>query len=164
MASLRWVLGIALLGTGCYGPPQSRPAFITLAQDGALGTELEAKTVPVSFDSVVAVIEERASECHGVGVRVRRYGAQVGNTDTYYLYEFARVGDDRAELTVRVLSRPGNVGEPKDGAYYLAVDLEREPSGHTKMDLYSGSAGHKALRHAVRQWLMADPVKCPVPS
>jgi hypothetical protein len=164
MALLRWVLGIALLGAGCYGSPQSRPAFITLAQDGARGTELEAKTVPVSFDSVVAVVEERASECHGVGVRRRGYGREVANSATFYLYEFARVGDDRAELTVRILNRPGGVGEPKDGLYYMAVDLERDPSGHTKLDLYSGSAWHKELRHAVRQWLMADPVKCPVPS
>jgi hypothetical protein len=164
MATMRLALGALVLAAGCYASPTTRPAFVSAVSDGAMGTTHESKTVPVPFDRVVTVVEERASECEGASVHRRGASAgQVSSNSASYHYEIIRVGDDRLELTVRCRHRPRGVGEPAEGGYYVAADVERDESGQTRVELYSGTMGHKDMYHAVRQWLAGDPVDCPYP-
>lgn len=156
----RILLGMLLTGPACAPIPQSRTEFVAAAKQKSVGAGSESFVVDKSFDSIVALLEERAKTCLNQRVDWSSSVTNEVGSDTYLSY-VQRPGSGHAELTVQVDRTPrGPLKQPAGGLFILAEDLSDE-SGKTKVDLYYPTMNFEPVVKSVREWTHGEKTGCP---
>jgi len=143
--------------------PQSRNEY--KASIGAVaGSKAEIIVVNRSYGTVLAVLEQRATNCFNKTFTEQVVGPSGGSIGTTtWRSSLEKITARQAELTVQIRFSPaGGVKTPRGGFYVLAADISEPSSGRTSVTLYGAIEGPYADTYRVtKAWIEGRDVTCP---
>ena len=157
-----WMLAPFLLSAGCiFREPTTREEFVQDVRRHPSLCAVDTQRISRPFEAVLATLTEK-EPCLAVGwTSSGRHGPEFYYSQGGYVPLLEKKGPDAAEFTLRMWSSPRSVGAPKDGMFFVAIDLARNGSGAIATTYHSKHGIPRPIADTLEAWMEGRDAPCP---